>query len=160
MKVILYCAISLDGFIAKTDGDSDWVTDTGAFEKEIQRCRGYIVGGSTFRQYLNEIYPIDNVLNIVLSKNSAAIKGCSVANKPERAIDIAQAAGLKEVVVVGGSETWQAFYDAGLVNEIILDIEPIMLGKGLPFLIAQQKLKLLSVRKLSQDVVQSRFAVE
>jgi dihydrofolate reductase len=71
MKVILYMAISADGFIAKINGDSDWVSEADAdtFENKIKEAGVFIVGRKTFDQYYNDLYPIKDVLNVVLTTN-------------------------------------------------------------------------------------------
>lgn len=52
-KVLFYPAICLDGFIAKLDCDSNWVTeeDEQIFAQEVQRACWFIVGRKAFEQY-------------------------------------------------------------------------------------------------------------
>ena len=66
-------AISADGFIAKKDGNSDWVSpvDTLNFERAIKENRCIIVGRKTFEQYKEELYPIEGVTNIVVTQNNS-----------------------------------------------------------------------------------------
>lgn len=72
MKVTLYMAISIDGHIAKKDGDSDWVSevDSKIFEKKIKEAGCIVVGRKTFDQYYGDLYPIEGVTNIVLTTDA------------------------------------------------------------------------------------------
>jgi len=52
MKIILHLALSADGFIAKLDGGSDWVSpsDETLFRKRAKMAGCLIVGKRTFEQ--------------------------------------------------------------------------------------------------------------
>src|SRR5260221_4430301 len=67
MNVVFYPAISLDGFIARPDGDSNWVTaeDERMFADEVQKAGCVVVGSKTFRQYQGVIYPLPNATTFV-----------------------------------------------------------------------------------------------
>jgi len=56
-KIVFYPACSLDGYIARHDGDSAWVTeeDEQLFTQEVQKAGCVIVGSRTFKQYENII---------------------------------------------------------------------------------------------------------
>lgn len=64
-------ATSIDGYIAKKNGDSDWVSEVDAanFEQKIKEMGCIIVGRKTFDQYQGDLYPVPDVTNIVLSSN-------------------------------------------------------------------------------------------
>src|SRR4030042_6570788 len=70
MKVILYNAISIDGFIALPDGNSDWVSeiDIPYFEQAMKESGCIVVGGKTFRQFEGQLYPVKDALNIVMTR--------------------------------------------------------------------------------------------
>lgn len=72
MKLTLYNAISLDGFIATPEGNSDWVSEFDAphFQEEIKKSKCVVIGSKTFKQFEGEIFPIKEVLNIVMTKSS------------------------------------------------------------------------------------------
>ena len=71
MKITLYIAVSIDWYIAKKNGDSNFVSqyDIPIFEKYINLSDAIIVWGTTFHQYFSEIYPIKWKANIVFWKN-------------------------------------------------------------------------------------------
>lgn len=64
MKLIWSPAVTLDGNIATSDGNSDWPTENDGklFEVLVQKCDAVIVGRKTFEQYKGEVFPIEGRL--------------------------------------------------------------------------------------------------
>lgn len=135
MKVILYMAISLDGFIAKTGGDSDWVSDvdTPIFEQKIKECGCIIVGHNTFKQFHGDLYPVKDVVNIVVSKSPELEneKGVFFVKSPEEAILLARSKKFEQVLLVGGGTINGSFLKEGLIDEIFVDVHPLVFGEGI-----------------------------
>ena len=94
MKLTLYNAVSIDGFIAKLDGDSDWVSESDAeiFESTCQKAGCIVMGKTTFEQFKGSLYPMKGVQNIVMSasSNHALTGGVEFANSPRAALEIAE----------------------------------------------------------------------
>jgi dihydrofolate reductase len=66
-------------------------------------------------------------------------------------------------VIIGGTQTVSTFVKAGLVNEMILVVEPVLFGKGLPLVEEvedEYKLSLLDVKKLNNNTVQLHYRFE
>jgi dihydrofolate reductase len=137
MKVILYNAISIDGFIAKKDGDSDWVSefDIPYFEEEMKKAGCIVIGRNTFDQFEGKIYPVKDVFNIVMThSNISKSKYSNVLSTnaaPNEVIKIAEQKGYKFILLVGGGKMNGSFLKENLVDEIIIDIHPILLGDGI-----------------------------
>lgn len=135
MKVILYMAISMDGFVAKTGGDSDWVSDvdTPIFEQKIKECGCIIVGHNTFKQFYGDLYPIKGVVNIVVSKSSEVKNKGEVffVKSPQEAVSLAKTKNFKQILLIGGGHINGSFLKDGLINEIIADVHPLVFGKGI-----------------------------
>lgn len=134
MNITLYAATSIDGFIAKADGDSEWVSehDEQAFVDTIQEAGCLMVGKTTYKQYLDELYPMEGVANIVLS--SGAIESrphVHTASSPSQAIDIAEKLGHEQAILVGGGHTNASFIEADLIDDLIISIHPLVLGSGI-----------------------------
>ena len=74
MKVKLYNAISLDGFIGTNNGDVGWVSevDVPYFNAEMQRAGCIVIGRKTFEQFQGNIFPVKGVLNIVMTTATLA----------------------------------------------------------------------------------------
>lgn len=167
MKVILYMAISADGFIAKKDGDSDWVSeaDFPYFEKKINEAGCIIVGRKTFDQYYDDLYPIEGVTNIVLTTNSTVpAKNHNVifADSPRQALQIAQQKGLKKVLLIGGGHVNGAFIQENLIDELFLSVHPLILGEGIKIFESfnkQVELALVSSKLVEEGLVQLHYAI-
>ena len=137
MKVILHLATSEDGFIAKENGDSDWVsaTDEELFRNRAKEAGCLIVGKRTFEQYQSKIYPVQGVLNIVLTseKHTTQDIGPNVtfANTIPEAFELAKKNGKTSILIAGGARTADEFLEAGFVNEVFLSVHPFRLHSGI-----------------------------
>jgi dihydrofolate reductase len=73
-----------------------------------------------------------------------------------------EAAGGKNVWLVGGGELVGQFHDHGLLDELIVQIAAVTLGRGAPLLpraIVTPPLRLLSVRAYGEAFAELRYAV-
>src|SRR5688572_16269011 len=73
-----------------------------------------------------------------------------------------EAAAGKNVWLVGGGELVGQFYDAGLLDELIVTVASVTLGGGAPLLpraITTPPLRLVSVTQFCQDFAQLRYEV-
>lgn len=131
MNIDIYAAVSRDGFIARENGDTDWVKDEGLFE---EMCRTYGViclGKTTFDEFGGPA--VDGVQHIVLShkpQKSTHPHTYFVTNVGE-AIKKAEELGFSTLLVIGGAKTNQSFIEAGRADKLILDRHAVNLGKGL-----------------------------
>lgn len=158
MKVILYAAVSADGFIATKDGDSDWVSeiDTPIFEAKIKEAGCLVVGRRTFDQYHGELYPLKGVLNIVLTTNTDRDPEDETVfvDSPKNAIEIAKEKGFGKIMVIGGGRTNGSFLKQNLIDEMFLDVHPLILGEGIKLFEAFEgnlKLSLIDRKDLSKS---------
>jgi dihydrofolate reductase len=73
------------------------------------------------------------------------------------------AAGDKDVTIVGGVSTFQQCLDAGLADEIHIDIMPVLLREGLPLFAHSDKpptnLEKIQVVDLPSGRIQMKFRV-
>ena len=166
MKVTLYMAISADGFIAKKDGDSDWVSpvDTANFEKAIKEHGCIIVGRKTFDQYQGDIYPIDGVTNIVVTSDKALKSDKPnvyfVAGSVKEIIESIKQKGHDKALLIGGGTTNASFLNANAIDDMILSVHPLILGNGIKLFESEEvdiKLELVSETKLEEGLIQERY---
>lgn len=134
VQVDLYAAVSADGFIARENGDTDWVADDELFE---QTCKAYacvVMGRATFEEFGGP--PFDGVQWLVLSSNGRPreYKDVRFVNSARQAIDKAKAFGDSKLLIIGGAKTNRSFMEAGAVQKIMLDIHPLVLGGGIRLL--------------------------
>ena len=132
MKITLYMAISIAWFIATKDWGSNWISehDIVIFDKITADSDCVIVWNNTYHQYKWEIYPISQTCNIVVStKNQENVENVVFAKNPKEAFDIAKKQWCKDVLLVWGGHINGSFLEENLIDEIVIDIQPIILGE-------------------------------
>ena len=165
MHIVLHLAISKDGYIAKGNGDSGWVSasDEELFKARAKEAGCLVVGKTTYDQYAGKIYPVEGALNIVLTKHTGSRSphpGVMFAESPEDAISIAERNGFKSLLIAGGAKTSAAFLREGLVEEVFLSEHPIVLGEGIapfedfPF---NERYELVATKELDEGVLEKRY---
>jgi len=167
MKVTLYMAVSIDGFIAKKDGDSDWVSpvDSTNFEQKIKEKGCIFVGRRTFDQYQGDLYPVKGVTNIVLTSDlSLKSENDDViyAQSPSDAIKQAQEKGHDRALLIGGGTTNGLFLKEGLIDEVFLSVHPLILGNGIKLfegIETDLKLRFIDQKELGEGLAQLHYRV-
>ncbi|EKE18411.1 MAG: hypothetical protein ACD_9C00344G0005 [uncultured bacterium] len=167
MRISLFAAMSLDGFIADDNGNEDFLSDVhwAEFTKIAEKIGCFVVSRKAY-DAVNKWDDEDNIKakKIIVSKNSQLElkKGYLLASSPESALDVAAENGCDEVLVAGGGQLNRAFLENDLVDEIFLTIEPCILGKGVDFVAGSElskKLKLVDVEKLENGIVRLNYEV-
>src|SRR3989344_7237223 len=157
MKTILMAVASLNGMIARRDGSYDWASkeDKEAFFAVYKKAGCIIIGRSTYEARKNiPGFPNPACICLVLTHRpfqSDKTNLHPIEATPREAFAFLEAKGFTSVVIGGGGQINAAFLKASLVDEIILNVEPIILGRGIPLFAQgdmQVKLKLLSTKKL------------
>jgi len=169
VKTALYMAQSVNGLIAREDYREDFLSDENwrVFIGFAQEFGCFIVSRKTYEIVSNwKGYSFEslNAKKIIVSRKIHAPHSDNYypATSPIDALKKARTLGFKQVLLVGGGTLNSAFLKKGLVDEIILDIEPFALGKGIPVFSEEgfeNKLKLLQVKKLKGGIVQLRYKV-
>jgi dihydrofolate reductase len=144
-KIKLYIASSLDSYIAGENGNIDWLfsdSDYG-YAKFYDSIDTILVGRKTYDQSLTfEEYPYKGKKVYVFTRSTEEKENKNVTYEVEYIDeDIPSFARLliqqssvekKDIWLLGGGEIVSILLNAGLVDEIILSIHPIILGKGVP----------------------------
>ncbi len=167
IKVILYMATSVNGYIAKEDGDSDWVSevDSKIFEKKIEEAGCIIVGRKTFDQYHGDLYPVGDATNIVLTSDTTRQdknKNVVFVFSPKEAIQIAEQKGHDKVLLIGGGQVNGSFIDDDLIDEIFFSVHPLALGEGIKIFENFKKqvdLKFIDSKELGEGLIQLHYKV-
>lgn len=146
-KVKLFIASSLDCYIAREDGGIDWLyTDADyGYAKFYDSIDTIIVGRKSYDQSLTfDIYPYKGKKVYVFSRkkerknNNEQDVEYIDTNIQDFVTSLTQSIG-KDIWLLGGGEIVSVLLNAGLVDEIILSIHPIILGTGIPLLRNIQK---------------------
>ncbi|MCZ8220424.1 MAG: dihydrofolate reductase family protein [Acidovorax sp.] len=172
-----YGAASLDGFIATPDHDLGWLLQFGDIEGSsypafIRDVGALAMGSHTYEWMLKHAidaglpWPYAQPTWVFSSRTLRGIAGADVRFvrgdvRPVHQAMVQAAAG-RNVWIVGGGELAGQFYDAGLLDALIVQIAPVTLGAGTPLLprrIAQPALRLTSVTTLGGLFAELRYAV-
>jgi dihydrofolate reductase len=169
MKVVLYMAMSLNGNIATENGQEDFLSHENwkTFEKFTEEIKCIIIGRKTYEAVKKwkdyNFDTLNNVHKIVVSnKNLKLGKKYSLANSPREAIEIMSKKGFNEAILTGGSLLNSSFIQENLIDEIIINIEPVIMGRGLRLFSDakfENRLNLIDIKKLSEDIIQVHYKV-
>ena len=162
----------MNGCIATADGNSDWVSvaDNKSYIAKCREIGAVVMGRITHDEHqtldLPE-WPLEKGPVIVLSSKSGLTSKYPETEftngGPIGAINILKNKGYKEVVVIGGNQTWTSFMKEGLVDEIFLDIEPIALGNGKALFQGADfniQLELLATKPLSPQTLHLHYKIK
>jgi dihydrofolate reductase len=142
----VFIATSLDGFIARPDGNIDWLTSRPVPEGEdfgyaafLNGIGAIVMGRESFEKVLTfPDWPYTVPVTVLSRKPDAvavpeAVKDkVRVSNKGPRAVlEDLGAAGVARVYIDGG-QTIRSFVAEGLVRRVIVTLIPVLLGQGRP----------------------------
>jgi dihydrofolate reductase len=144
-KIKLFIASSLDGYIATEDGSIDWLyTDSDyGYTQFYNSVDTILMGRKTYDKIIELAaeYPHKDKKNYVFSQKKSAGKRTEkekdhnvefIADIIDSVkIQLLQSQG-KDIWLIGGADIISIFLNAGMLDEIILSIHPIVLGKGIP----------------------------
>lgn len=141
MKITYYAAASLDGYIAKVDGDVSWLeeqpideTETGLAEF-MQRVDGLVMGRKTYDfVYDYGSWPYGDKWSwVCTSRPMEKLDGANLRTTPsiEEVVHQAQDLQLQHLWLVGGGQLASAFLDRGLITDISITEIPIELEAGI-----------------------------
>lgn len=168
-----YTATTLDGFLADPDHSLQWLftVDTGEamgriYDTFMSEIGAMVLGASTYLWMREHEMPdaekwrewyADRPAFVVTHRDLPLVEDVDLRRREGdvRAIhaEALEAAGGKDVWVVGGGDLVGQFADAGLLDEIIAGVAPVTLGSGAPLLprrIESDRLTLTDVRRSGQ----------
>lgn len=169
MKVTIYNAISIDGYIATQDQQTDWVSETDwkQFNDLVKKSEVIVMGRNTYQT--SDIFPYDCELNIVMTSqkdflNSNKHTNTIFTNKtPKQVVKLVEKLGYKQLLIIGGGKLNASFIKEGLVDEVIVDIHPIILGAGVKLFEAENlnvKLKKIDTTELKEGLVTIKYKIK
>jgi len=143
MKSTVFIGTSLDGFIARKNGDIDWLVQYAndeavhAYEKFINRIDAIVIGRGTFEKVLSfPSWPYEKkvfVLSTSIKEVPALLneKVTILSMKPAELLNYLSGRGFSKIYVDGG-KVIQDFLKEDLIDELIISKVPVLLGKGIP----------------------------
>lgn len=177
-KIIAQLATSADGFIARPDGDIEWLTrrapldyGLGEFSKTIDTI---LIGRKTYDwalDYQRKTGSKDsvfdkNVKNYIFSHTppKEVAPGVEFVSEPVKPFaQRLRATPGKNIWMMGGGELIASFLDAGEIDEFDLHVVPVFIGEGIPLIAPRHRdisLRLLVASNYPDGVVRLHYAVE
>jgi dihydrofolate reductase len=168
MKIILYMAMTVNGMIAKSDDNTSWVSkeEWDSYSAAVRKAGCLVIGRRTYNILTNqpEFSEFENVKIIAVSKERKNINLVDskhlVAKSPKEALNMLK--DFKEIIVAGGGELNYHFIKENLVDEIYLDIEPLIFGKGIKLFAEgdfEKTLEFVGSKRISDNVIQLHYKV-
>jgi dihydrofolate reductase len=181
MRTQYYTASSLDGFIATTDDSLDWLFPLGdindtSYPQFIQDVGALAMGSATYEWMLRHVvkpepgapgeWPYKQPTWVFSSRELPEIPKAEIwfVRGDVRPVHHQMRAAAKSMNLwlVGGGDLVGQFYDAGLLDDIIVQMGSVTLGSGKPLLprrITSPALKLVSVQPLGEGFAELRYEV-
>ncbi|MGF7049581.1 dihydrofolate reductase [Paenibacillus sp. DS2015] len=167
-KVVLYIAMSLDGYIARKDGSVDWLDDVEGDESDNGYGKFYdsigtvVMGRLTYDEVLSltDVFPYADKPCYVYSRSKQTEDPFVVfTHEPlENLIPRLKDTSKGDIWLVGGGQLVQAFLEKRLLDEIYVAIIPKVLGEGIrlfPKGTVPDTFKLLKIERMGQIVALS-----
>ena len=172
MEASVFIGTSVDGFIARVNGDLDFLPEGGGephgYDEFMASVDALVIGRKTFETVLAySEWPYGKKRVVVLSSRPldfSRVRGGVVeqmSGAPGEIVSKLAARGVKHIYVDGGI-TIQAFLRAGLIQRLIITRVPVLIGEGIPLfgtLPSDVRLKHVATRDFPSGLVQTEYQV-
>jgi dihydrofolate reductase len=173
-KVIVHIATSADGYIARADGDLEWLTSRpapkgfygmDAFMKSIDTK---VLGRKTYEASLQMGAKFESRnQHIVFSRHARPANAPSGVEFVNGAIDVflsrlREQPG-RDIWLMGGGDIIASFLDERAIDEFVISVVPVFIGEGIPLIARRHRhvlLDLLATERFEDGVVQLRYGVK
>jgi dihydrofolate reductase len=182
-RTVYYCASTLDGFIADADDTIGWLTSyegepgpevepvEGGYDDFYERVGALVSGSTTYEWILGHmertgadwVYP-GRPCWILSSRDLPVPEGEDIrvvnGSVAELNDELVASAGERDLWVVGGGNVASQFADAGLLDEVIVTVVPVVLAEGKPLFdrrLADAPMKLTGALPRSNGMVELRY---
>ena len=170
-KTIVFIAVSLDGFIAKQDGDIGWLSlvdnpnEDYGYSAFLQGIDVVIMGRKTYDKVLSlgeNFLHKDKQCYILSTKQHKSNHNHITFYQGEltKLVEELKSKFGKGIYIEGGGEIISELRKNHLIDEYIISIIPILLGSGIPLFKAcdfEEKLKLISTKAYPSGLVQVHY---
>jgi dihydrofolate reductase len=164
MKVILWATVTANGNYARSDEmHPPFQAAQADFGAHAGEAGCFIVGRSTFESFQASGAQVDPDMQIVvLTSHELNIPGVMTAASPQQAIELLESKGFDKVILAGGAKLHNSFLNQNLVDEMLLDIAPVLEDEGYKILLDRgkyQHIELLNSKTLGGGIVQLHYKV-
>jgi dihydrofolate reductase len=173
-KIIVHIGTSADGYIARPDGDLEWLTSrpkpAGFYGMSdfMRSIDTRLLGRKTYEMGLRMGAKFDSkTRTIVFSRHAPPADAPPGAEFVNGAIGpfvsrLREQPG-KDIWLMGGGELIASFLDEQAIDEFVVSMAPVFIGDGIPLIARRHRhvpLDLHSVERFEDGVVQLRYRVQ
>jgi dihydrofolate reductase len=171
VEASVFIATSLDGFIARTNDDLDWLPAGGGeehgYEAFMATVDALVIGRRSFEKILTfDTWPYGDKPVYVLSTHPIVPAPAEavverLCGTPQEVVTQLARRGVEHIYVDGGV-TIQRFLQAGLIQRLIITRVPVLLGDGIPLfgpLDHDIILKPIWTRQYATGLVQTEYEI-
>jgi len=181
MKTRYFTATSLDGFIATEDDSLDWLFPLGnandtSYPAFIEQVGALAMGSATYEWLLRHAdqvaadtgsaWPYQQPTWVFTNRQLPPMAGADIrfVQGDVRAVhaEMRRAAGSKNIWIVGGGDLAGQFFDAGLLDELFIQVASVTLGRGKPLFprrATTPPFRLLSARQVGTGFAELHYEV-
>ncbi len=159
-------AMTVDGYIADQNDQTPWSDEEWlSFSRFVQDAGNIVVGTKTYEimEAHGEFSKIGNPFTVVVSTSSFSPENNTVfVRSPQEALQILEEMNFSKALIAGGGRLNAAFMKEKLIDEIYLDVEPFIFGKGVSLFsdeLLDVQLKLMESKRLSDNTIQLYYQV-
>jgi dihydrofolate reductase len=174
-RIQYFVAASLDGFIATPADDLGWLLQFDGFEGGMESYEAFmagvgciVMGGGTYAWLMKHEqgnWPYPGTPCYVFTRHEhTAPAGADITfvrgDVSEFMADFTADAGSRNIWLVGGGDLAAQFAEAGLLDELILSVIPVVLGNGkrlLPLAGPTAPLELTGSRAMGSGIIELRY---
>ena len=173
-KVIVHIATSADGYIARPDGDLEWLTSRpapegfygmNAFMKSIDTM---VIGRKTYEASLRLGAKFDSRnRSIVFSRRARPADAPAgvefVSGEIGPFVRRLREQSGKDIWLMGGGELIASFLDEQAIDEFVISVAPVFIGDGIPLIARRHRdvpLDLHSVERFDDGLVQLHYHIQ
>lgn len=171
MKASVFIGVSVDGFIARANGDLDWLPaepEPHGYDEFIASVDAIVIGRKTFETVLAfDAWPYGDKRVVVLSSSPIDFSGVvggvveQMSGAPADVVAQLAATGVRDAYIDGGI-TIQRFLREGLIQRLIITRVPVLIGDGIPLfgtLPHDVRLRHVATRNYPSGLVQTEYEV-
>jgi len=172
-KVIVHIAMSADGYIARPDGDLDWLTSRPApkgfygLDAFVKTVDTKVLGRKTYEESLKLGAKFDTKNPTIVFSRAPAPKSAPagvefVSGDVGAVIRALREKPGKNIWLMGGGDIIASFLDAGAIDEFVVTVAPVFIGDGIPLIARRHReteLTLVSSERFEDGMVQLHYEV-
>ena len=173
-KVIVYIAASTDGYIARADGNLDWLSavevpgEDYGYKAFTERIDTVIMGRITYEKVLSFgiPYPHADKRSYIISRTLTESSNPAIefyGGELTELIHRLKSQSGKDIFIDGGAQLVHTLLQQKAIDELIISTIPVLLGGGIRLFkegFPEKKLKLQHVQSFASGLVQVHYTMQ